>query len=78
LCEKDVVDVKAGDAVGGAVLAEVVVGAWDGTTATVGSGSFAVVRMKRGDPRYQPIATSRIAAAIAAARMAGRISQVSG
>ena len=38
-------------------------------TAGVGIGSFSVVRMNSGDPRYQPIATSRTAATIAAARM---------
>jgi hypothetical protein len=46
--------------------------------APVGSASFAVVRMKSGDPRYQPMATMRTAATIAPILMAGRMSQVSG
>jgi len=43
----------------------------DDAAAAVGRGSFAVVRMNSGDPRYQPMTTSSTTETIAAARIAG-------
>src|SRR6267143_1775537 len=52
----DVFGVEAG-VVGAAAVAEGAALGADGVT--VGSGSFTVVRMNSGDPRYQPSAMSR-------------------
>jgi hypothetical protein len=66
----DVVGVEAG-----VVVAIVEVGeipcAVDTDAATVGGGSFTVVRMNSGEPRYHAIATRRRAEVIAAMRMPG-------
>ncbi len=63
--EKVVADVHAGVAVAPTVGEGEVAGV---AMETVGSGSFAVVRMKSGDPRYHPMARRRSAATRAAAR----------
>src|SRR5882762_7837750 len=49
----------------------VIAGGRDDAAAAVGRGSFAVVRMNSGDPRYQPMTTSSTTETIAAARIAG-------
>jgi len=68
----EVVGVEAGVVVAIVAVGEIPCAA-DSDAAAVGSGSFTVVRMNSGEPRYHAIVTRRRAETIAATRMpAGR------